>query len=149
MVKVYIGARFSMALACRELEHELKEKGHQVVSAWHMADNESSDDPTLNAQRAMRDYVDLMSADAFVQLLGDPRAPTRGGQHVELGLAIAWNKVVVVVGQPGHVFHHLETICRVDSTTKVDEALRDWNILDLHRLDMFEDVPEEDMNDRP
>ena len=130
-MNVYIGARFSMAPEANALAAELKDAKYDIASSWHTDDSEPAwDNPVIQAQRAMRDYTELMGADAFVQLTGNPREDTRGGQHVELGMAIAWNKVIIVVGQRGHVFHYLETIGHVDHASQVVEGLEEWLILE-------------------
>ena len=52
------------------------------------------------------------------------RDDVRGGRHVELGVALAVGKPVVLVGKPEHVFHSHPGVVRVDCKTDMARALR-------------------------
>lgn len=128
MVKVYIGSRLSMANKAESLARTLRGAEHDVVSTWH---TERGLDRVLSPQEraavALRDYTELMSADCFVDLVPDDGP--QGGQCVEFGMAVAWQKVVVVVGTRNHIFHYLGTVGHVNHADDVPEALEEWFIL--------------------
>ena len=51
----------------------------------------------------------------IVSFTESPRSvSSRGGRHVEFGLGLAWNKIVVVVGPRENVFHCLSDVYQFD-----------------------------------
>ena len=52
---------------------------------------------------------DVAAADAVVCFL-EPGGGGNGGRHVEFGMALAWGKRTIVVGEPEHLFHTLPSV---------------------------------------
>ena len=53
--------------------------------------------------------------DMLVSLQEEPRNNSRGGRHVEFGIAIGLSKIVIAVGPRETVFHHLPEIRHFDT----------------------------------
>lgn len=65
----------------------------------------------LREHFATEDVADVLAADTLVAFTEPPRASaSRGGRHVELGLALAAGKHVVVIGPRENVFCWLPQI---------------------------------------
>ncbi len=98
----------------------LETKGHLVVSRWIEGNHEISEaQASLSADHAddecrrfaQEDVDDLIDADVFLSLSDPANFRTgRGGRHVELGLALAWGKPVILVGERENVFHWLPQV---------------------------------------
>jgi nucleoside 2-deoxyribosyltransferase len=58
---------------------------------------------------AETDIDDIRRADALVAF-AEEAAGGGGGRHVELGVALALGKLVIVVGRPEHLFHRLPQV---------------------------------------
>ena len=114
-VKVYLAARFGRAAEIQAHVAELEALGHKVVSRWHRGDHVAKNAvrdavPTLEERRlwATEDVDDLRSSQVVISFTEPPDSEhSRGGRHVEFGLAMAWMKATVVVGPMENVFHVL------------------------------------------
>lgn len=102
---VYLAARFPRRADMLARAGELHADGHVVTSRWVWGDEGLTD-----AQRAQDDIHDLSRAEVVVSFTEPPEVYSTGGRHVELGLALALRKRVVVVGHRENVFHHLPQI---------------------------------------
>ena len=150
-MKIYLAARYSRRAELLEYAGELREAGHEVTSTWlqgeHQLANryntagavEAATDtvPMVARPFALADYADVWAADIVVSFTEAPRSgASRGGRHVEFGLALAWNKTVLVVGPRENVFHTLPQVAQFDSW---GEAMH-WGIFwldeDSRRLDV-------------
>lgn len=125
---VYLAARFGRREELRAIAHELRERGIAVTSRW--IDVELDDravDPKAREAAADQNLFDIHRAQVLVALSEDPEEPVaggrRGGRHVELGIAIAQRKTVVVVGPPENVFHYLDRVRRFDLVGEAIEFL--------------------------
>ena len=59
----------------------------------------------------MEDVTDVCSADVVVSFTEPPRSNhSRGGRHVEFGMAHALRKQLVVVGHRENLFHYLPQV---------------------------------------
>ena len=56
------------------------------------------------------DQEDVLAADALVCFTEPPGDGGSGGRHVELGMALALGRRVIVVGRREHIFHHLPEV---------------------------------------
>jgi len=115
--RVYLAARYSRAAELRTYRAELELKGYVVTSRWIDGGHELSKEGSTEAAEAERtrfaieDRADLMSADIVVSFTEEPRkTTTRGGRHVELGMALASGRRNIVVGYRENVFHCLPEI---------------------------------------
>lgn len=93
---------------------DLRAAGHEVTARWVDGEHQASDDDLaspLTQQFAAEDRDDVMAAECVINFTEAPRTgPTRGGRHVEFGLALALGKRVIVVGHRENVFHALPEV---------------------------------------
>lgn len=117
-MKIYLASRYSRLSEMRGYRAELESAGHVVTSRWVNGNHEGD-----NAVRfAQEDYDDLLESDCVVSFTQSPDSSTsRGGRHVEYGIALARGKRVIVVGYRENVFHHLP---EVEFFANWEEALR-------------------------
>lgn len=110
-MNIYLAARYSRRQALRQVASRLIDAGHRITSRWIESDPIAGDPPpdartVRRAGRAVEDWIDLLAADCVIAFTEEERSPLagRGGRHVELGLALAWNKRILVVGPRENVF---------------------------------------------
>lgn len=122
-MNIYLAARYARRLELCSYRDELTARGHRVTSRWLAGPDQpgatgtvlgtaadkliESGDPAagiLRAACALADMEDLAAAEAAVFFTEDPDfyAPgsSRGGRHVELGLALARPDMRVVICGP-------------------------------------------------
>ena len=77
---------------------------------------------------AQDDYADVYEADALIVFTERTRSThSRGGRHVEVGLALAWGKPVLVVGPLENIFYTLPFCAHVDVWgPEVFDILCEW-----------------------
>ena len=110
-MKVYLAARFSRRDELNGYRAELEALGIDVTSRWLRGGHEwtGTRDHEIpcgdQARFATEDLEDIDAADVVV-CFTEPSGsgPARGGRHVEMGYAIAREKVVMVVGHRENVF---------------------------------------------
>lgn len=117
MANIYLAARYSRFPEMQKVREDLNEIGHSVTSRWinggHELTKEGSSEASAVARTkyAMEDMSDLRSANYVISFTEEPRTTkTRGGRHVEFGLAIALNLRIIVVGFRENVFHTLHQV---------------------------------------
>jgi hypothetical protein len=99
-MNIYIANGFS---GKRRAQKFAEASGCKVLSTWHRDD----DTHEPGEMRACRDYYQIMLADVVVCMDNDS---VGGGRHTELGLALAWNKIILCVGWTQNVFEHLGNV---------------------------------------
>jgi nucleoside 2-deoxyribosyltransferase len=111
-MKVYLAARFEQKREIKALVPLLQENGLQVQARW--LDEEISPTSQLSdltpaycTEQAQVDLDDIKACDIFVLFADEVAKTTRGGKHVEFGVALAQGKRVIVVGSPENIFHYL------------------------------------------
>lgn len=118
MEKVYLAARYSRREELLQYREELERFGMSVTSRW-LDGNHQIDDEGLSAEAkagererfASEDYGDVFDADTVISFTETPRSSnSRGGRHVEFGVALGLGKRVVVIGPRENVFHCLPTV---------------------------------------
>lgn len=115
-MKIYLAARFSRRDQLRELAAELHRMGHEVTSRWldtewaNRPNESSAAPPEYREKYALIDMEDVKAAECVVNFTEAPGDGSRGGRHVEFGLAIAWGKRLIVVGYRENLFHHLPKV---------------------------------------
>ena len=77
----------------------------------------------LWARFAQEDFEDVAAADTVVCFL-EPGGGGSGGRHVEFGMALAWGKRTIVVGEPEHLFHTLPSVEAYPTWPQALDALR-------------------------
>jgi hypothetical protein len=90
----------------------LRHAGFTVDARWLSGDH---DGRTGGARYAQEDFEDVRAADVVMAFTEEPCSNKgRGGRHVELGLALAWGKRVVIVGPRENVFCWLPQVEQFD-----------------------------------
>lgn len=128
---VYLAARYSRHKELQDYAYELMEQGHTITSRWIWGDHQIDDDglsteakKTERERFAEEDYSDLMGSNICISFTEVPRSSnSRGGRHVEFGIAIATNMRCIVVGPRENVFHCLPFIEIFDNFRAVIEVL--------------------------
>jgi hypothetical protein len=117
-VKVYLAARYSRRVELLDYAIDLSMIGHSVTSRW-LAGNHQIDDAGLSTEAeaeertrfAEEDLADLLAADCCISFTEPPRSTnSRGGRHVEHGIALGRGMRVIVVGPRENVFHCLPRV---------------------------------------
>jgi len=127
-MKIYLAARYSRIAELRNYRDFLQAKGYTITSRWlngahHITDNgtpidedaaaiiDGDDGSTsyfatrLRTQFAHEDLQDIIDCDALIAFTEPPRSPfSRGGRHVELGIAIGLKKQLYIVGHRENIF---------------------------------------------
>lgn len=144
-MNIYLAARYTRHPELQTYARELKDLGHRITSRWILGGHQITDDG-LSAEGtaeqrirfAREDYEDLINADLSIHFTEKPRTgPTRGGRHVEFGIALEKQQRIIVVGFRENIFHCLQqveffetwaecleqlrkeaAICKIDSSTK-------------------------------
>lgn len=116
MKSVYFAARYSRREELKGYRAELEALGIEVTSRWldtpQRDRSEYSDDDWRQLGQA--DQADVLAADALICFTEAPGEGGNGGRHVELGMALALGRRVVIVGRREHIFHHLPEVEVVD-----------------------------------
>lgn len=128
-MRIYLAARYSRRLELCGYREELQALGYEVQARWlnggHQISNEGTpigengealveDGSTnvaaaqLRSKFAFDDYEDVVGSDIVISFTEPPRSEhSRGGRHVEFGIALALKKPVMVVGHRENIFHWL------------------------------------------
>ena len=130
-MKIYLAARYSRRQELCGYRQELQRRGYAVTSRWLDGQHQISDagipigeqgerlveqgrDDDASSLRqafAREDVADVMAADMLIAFTEPPRAvASRGGRHVELGLALGAGKAVCVVGHRENIFCWLDDV---------------------------------------
>ena len=124
-MRIYLAARYRRRPEMQRRTEELSALGHHVTSRWIRGSHSVSgglDDPSW-ARFAQEDLEDVAAADTVVCFL-EPGGGGSGGRHVEFGMALAWGKRTIVVGEPEHLFHTLPSVEAYATWPEALEALR-------------------------
>lgn len=120
-MKVYLAARYSRREELCGYVEQLGPLGYAVTSRWLHGANQTDDQghiigaageravesgSPLSGELAAHNVADVRRAEILIAFTEHPDAGgrARGGRHVELGLALAWGKDVLVVGPRENVF---------------------------------------------
>ena len=117
-MKVYLASRYSRYQEMQRYRDDLQRLGNTVTSRWIDGDHQIDDAGlSLQAKEAERirfaqeDLADLLGASCVISFTEQPRATnSRGGRHVEFGIALGLRKRVIVVGYRENVFHCLPQV---------------------------------------
>jgi hypothetical protein len=124
MRTVYFAAHYARLPELNRYSSELEDLGFEVTSRWlSVASRQPGDGLSEDEWRtlAVIDQEDVLAADTVVGFSEEAGDGGNGGRHVELGMALALGKQVVVVGRREHIFHRLPEVTVVESWP---EALR-------------------------
>jgi hypothetical protein len=132
----YLAGRYSRREELCRYRADLIMSGHAVTARWldgsHQLDNVgtpigdrgealveafSPEAQALAAKFAFDDYDDVMAAEeliAFTETPGGGNGRNRGGRHVELGIALARQIPITIVGPRENVFCWLPFVAHYD-----------------------------------
>lgn len=145
---VYLAARYTRRLELCAYRATLAEHGITVNSRWlngsHQLDNEGrplgdmgelmfeAGSPEVDHYRwkfAIDDRDDVLGADRLVAFTEQPRSGnSRGGRHVELGIALGAGIPVTVVGPRENVFCWLPEVEHFAGPADFLEATKRWTV---------------------
>lgn len=115
-MKIYLAARYSRIGELQNYRTVLEGWGHTVTSRWlngsHQIDDQGLSVEAKRTERerfAAEDLEDVLSAEVIISFTEMPRSSnSRGGRHVEFGVALGTrNMRVIVIGPRENVFHCL------------------------------------------
>jgi len=132
MSKIYLAARYSLHPELQEYARQLSYDGHTITSRWiwgsHQIDDSNladANDVPEKIKFALEDREDLEMADTILSFTEPPRSSaSRGGRHVEYGMALALNKQCMVVGPRENIFHWLPEVAVFDTFDQARKALK-------------------------
>jgi hypothetical protein len=124
MSKIYIAARFSRRHEAHALAKLLQKEGHTITSRWVLPDTDhvipaGQSEQAADQERrrfAMEDCDDVRACDWMISLMQEPRDNSRGGRHIEFGMALGLGKRLTIIGPRETVFHHLDEVEHFDTT---------------------------------
>lgn len=148
LMKIYLASRYSRREELLGYAQLLKEDGHVITSRWLREDSEEKgagiqDPPAsfpVEAQVfANLDYSDVKRSDALLLFseYANVSLASRGGRHVEFGLALAWGKRLFVCGPRENVFHTIKGI----GYTSSFEEMRDLLSSDYYGYPVVKHIP--------
>lgn len=116
-MKIYVAAKFEEAPRVQKLYKILRERGHEITHDWTTEDASKysgADLAAYKAECAYNDYLGVKHCDLCLVLNHDKLY----GGAAEMGMAIAWNKKIVVVGESirENIFFHLKNMIKPKST---------------------------------
>jgi len=126
-MNIYLAARYSRREELCRHKVDLEARGHQVPARWllgaHQIDDKGlalgaegeaavermseayAETLALREKFAADDFEDVFYADLMVAFTEQPRASSsRGGRHVEFGLALGMGKPIIIVGPRENIF---------------------------------------------
>lgn len=131
-MQIYLAARYSRREELCKYREELRQLGHKVQARWldgnHQLSNEgvplgddgvaliegddsSTDAALLRSQFAKDDWDDVRAASLVICFTEPPRSnASRGGRHVEFGIALMLGAKLIVVGYRENIFYWLPKI---------------------------------------
>lgn len=136
-MKVYLAARYSRRRELCVYRDMLIAAGHEVPARWLNGEHQISDSgqpigeagealvegddgaatdqaAMLRQQFALEDVQDVRDCDVLVAFTEPPRSgASRGGRHVELGLALGLQKRVIICGPRENIFCWLPGVVHV------------------------------------
>ncbi len=151
-MRIYLASRYSRRLELCGYREQLRDMGHIVQACWLDGKHQISDTgtpigdagealvegddnssshcaATLRTKFAHEDFRDVVSCELLIAFTEPPRSNhSRGGRHVEFGIAFGMMKHVWVVGYRENIFHWHEDVrffptweaCKVGATCAVE-----------------------------
>jgi hypothetical protein len=124
--RVYLAARFSRREELCRYRDELESNGIGVTSRWldgnlrtmrdgsylgdhgvALVESELINDESaaMRGYLANEDIYDIQAADALIAFTEPSDSPyRRGGRHVEMGIALAWELPIIIIGYRENLF---------------------------------------------
>lgn len=138
-MRIYLAARYSRREELCGYREQLRAIGHTVQAVWLDGKHQISDEgapigdagealvegddgstslrsEALRRQFAVDDRRDVLNCDLLIAFTEPPRSnASRGGRHVELGIAIGRMKRIMIVGPRENIFCWLDEIEHFES----------------------------------
>lgn len=141
-MRIYLAARYSRRVELCGYRESLRAAGFEVESRWLDGNHQIGTDGTpigdhgeklvegddgsthvaaaeLRSKFALEDFYDVMTCDMLIAFTEPPRSGnSRGGRHVELGIALGTMKRVWIVGPRENIFCWMEDVRQFDGFTE-------------------------------
>lgn len=155
-MQIYLAARYSRREELCGYREQIRTLGHNVDAVWLNGEHQISNEGTpigehgealvegdggsdseraaaLRQKFAQEDFRDVMMSDLLIAFTEPPRSSaSRGGRHVELGIALGMMKRVWIVGPRENIFCWLEDVRHFPTW---DECLSKlWQETRLHEM---------------
>lgn len=146
-MRIYLAARYSRRLELCGYRERLTAAGHVVEAVWLNGEHQISDRGSpigdtgealvegddgstnvraaaLRSKFAQDDFRDVITCDMLIAFTEPPRSnASRGGRHVELGIALGLMKRVWIVGPRENIFCWLDDVRQFDTFEAALSAL--------------------------
>lgn len=117
-MRIYLSSRYSRRIEMFSVAIDLELRGHVITSRWIRGAHTISDSGLSSIDQekertrfALEDIEDLYKSDTLITFSEYPHSVnSRGGRHVEFGIALGFVSNIVVVGPRENVFHCLPSI---------------------------------------
>lgn len=143
-MKYYIATRLESAARAKRLEHALMAGGHLLTYDWTVHGSVQDEGPVRIREAALAEARGVMTADVVVVLL-----PGGRGTHVELGMAIAAGKPVILYAEDDlHFEDAAGRTCAFYHHPLVQRTTAPWGIAFIHIYHAIEALsgrPDEDL----
>lgn len=147
-MRIYLASRYSRRLELCAYKADIEAAGHTVTSTWLNGSHQISDTGTPIGERgeklvegddesadvrsaalrnkfAGEDFRDVMMSELLIAFTEQPRSGhSRGGRHVELGIALGRMQRVWIVGPRENIFCWLEDVRHFETWPECYAALR-------------------------
>lgn len=111
--------------------HQLSDRGILIGDSGEalVESGDGSENAKLRAKFAQDDWEDVTNADIVINFTEPPRSnASRGGRHVEYGIALGMGKPVYVVGYRENIFHWLPKVAFFETFDEVLQVLKGQTI---------------------
>lgn len=132
MLKIYLSGAWSRKAEIREIAQYLELVGLNVQSRWLWERTPELTQECVSdfmKERALIDTVDVSQCHVFVRFSDNMKSATvpteliTGGRMVEMGMALAMNKLVMVIGGHQTVFDYLPEVIHLEDLNELVEVL--------------------------
>jgi len=126
-MRIYLATSYARREEMMKVAEDIRAIGGEVTSRWITGAHEiEPGNNSRNLEFAIDDWYDLMGADTFILFTEAQQAVTRGGHHVEFGIALALDKRMMLVGPQMNVFHYLDKVSIFPTWEKCLARLRGY-----------------------
>lgn len=124
-IKIYIAAPWKNKEEAKAAKKICEDAGLEVTSRWiELHGDKEKDDPTnikYFEEEATHDVQDVYRCDILILL----NIQKSEGKAAETGMAMAWGKPVILVGERSNIFHYLP-VPKVSNLNAAIELIRQW-----------------------
>jgi hypothetical protein len=146
-MRIYLASRYSRRLELCGYRERIVATDHRVNAEWLNGEHQVSDRgapigdngeslvegddgstsvkaASLRSKFAQDDFRDVITCDLLIAFTEPPRSGhSRGGRHVELGIALGLRKMVWIVGPRENIFCWLDDVRQFDTFDAAFEEL--------------------------